>query len=321
MKSPPVERPYLSTADADATEQDWWNANADLIARVWQMQDEVSNAARRWYLERARTFFFRSHKGPVTIVELGCGSGWVGQAMAGRDLHIVGTDFSRRQIELARRNAATRGLSDVARYETAAADEWPTGDFDGILIHAFLHHLSGRELEGLFTVLRRHVSAGTKLFVYEPAFYVSSMPTRPRFLTPRFRAIGDWIVAKLGSYYRRKGIFDQSAFLALSTLMRTAAENGQYLSPKEVPLDVENFENLLREFADVDRSYWATIQGIAWCVETTLVMDETVRRRAARWILPILMWLDRRIAQDEQFLRKTLVAPNHAFHVWEAVCR
>ena len=324
MTALPVERPYLSTAESDAAEQQWWDKNASLIAQVWQMHDEISNAARRWYLAQARKFFLGSQTRPVTVLELGCGSGWVGQAIAGPDVHIIGTDFSRNQIELARKNATARGLSDFTRYEIAAAEVWPTLDSepDGVLIHAFLHHLSGKEMDGFLDMLRRHINPGTRLFVYEPAFYVSpTPPTTPRFLTPRYLRLGNWLVARLGEYYRKNRILDEATIATFSQLMRTATEAGQYLSPKEVPLDVDRFEGLLAKFADVRQNYWATIRAIGWCFETNLVTNDAVRRNMAKFALPFLMWLDRRVAADPEFLKTLLLPPDHAFHVWEAVAR
>jgi hypothetical protein len=116
-------------------------------------------------------------------------------------------------------------------------------------------------------------------------------------------------------------MLDDGTIAAFSQLMRTAAETGQYLSPKEVPLDVDSFEVLLAGFTDVRQSYWATIRGIGWCFETNLVTDDSARRRVANFVLPVLMWLDRRVAKDQEFLKSLLLPPDHAFHAWEAVVR
>jgi hypothetical protein len=49
------------------------------------------------------------------VVELGCGSGWVGQSICGPELRITGTDFSASQIALARENAARKRLGAFTR--------------------------------------------------------------------------------------------------------------------------------------------------------------------------------------------------------------
>src|SRR5262249_48994437 len=156
----------------------------------------------------------------------------------------------------------------------------------------------------------------------EPAFYISPKLQRPpKLLTSRLQTIGDKLAARLGCFYRKSEIFDAAIYAALSNLTRTAAEEGWYLSPKEVPFDVEWFEATLNKFAHVNRSYWGTIFGIAWCVETSLVKNDLVRQGVSKLVLPFAMWLDRKIAKDDGFLKKALIPPNYAFHVWEAVAR
>ena len=107
------------------------------------------------------------------VVELGCGSGWVGQSICGRELRITGTDFSASQIALARENAARKRLDAFTHYQVATSGVWPSLDRagTGILIHAFLHHLDGAELDAFFDMLHRNVPPGTQIWIYEPAFY------------------------------------------------------------------------------------------------------------------------------------------------------
>jgi 2-polyprenyl-3-methyl-5-hydroxy-6-metoxy-1,4-benzoquinol methylase len=322
MKS--AVRPYHSSPEVDAAEQDWWNRHAALIARVWEMNDEVSRAVRGRYLAAARDFFLRGEGSAVTIVELGCGSGWVGQSIAGPKLRIIGTDFSSAQIELARANAARRGVSDFVRYEVASAGSWPSDAArpHGVLIHAFLHHLSGAELDAFFATVRRHIRNGTKIFVYEPAFYASGRTeARPHAATSALLGIANWVIARLSAYYERNRLIDEETRAGFLGLMHAADRQAWYLSPKEVPFDVGELTARLREFASIDRSYWATVQAVGWTFETNLVTDERIRKRVCRFALPLLLLIDRMLANDEAFLRQLLTPPNHAFRVWEAIAR
>jgi hypothetical protein len=56
---------------------------------------------------------------------------------------------------------------------------------------------------------------------------------------------GDWLVAALREYYRRNRMLDEATDCAFSHLMRSSMEAGQYLSPKDVPFDVDGFAGLL----------------------------------------------------------------------------
>src|SRR4051794_3007935 len=104
------------------------------------MHDTVSRAARGQYLTRAKNFFAAIPN--AHVVELGCGSGWVGQSICGPDLRITGTDFSQSQIDLARKRARRRRLDAYTDYIVATSGTWPSlrSAPTGILIHAFLHH-------------------------------------------------------------------------------------------------------------------------------------------------------------------------------------
>src|SRR5262245_35507676 len=51
-----VERPYRAAPEIARLEQQWWDENAPLVAKVWELHDEVSHVVRRCYLQRARLF-------------------------------------------------------------------------------------------------------------------------------------------------------------------------------------------------------------------------------------------------------------------------
>jgi hypothetical protein len=67
-----IEREYIAGQDLNNLELHWWNENAQIVSKVWEMQNDISWTARKHYLNNAKSYFKQGNK-PVTILELGCG--------------------------------------------------------------------------------------------------------------------------------------------------------------------------------------------------------------------------------------------------------
>jgi len=315
-----VERPYRAAPEIARLEQQWWDENAPLVAKVWELHDEVSRVARWRYLQRARHFFATGHD-DAHVVELGCGSGWVGQSICGRGLRITGTDFSASQIALARENAARRGLGAFTHYQVATSGVWPSLDRagTGILIHAFLHHLDGAELDAFFDMLHRNVAPGTQIWIYEPAFHPDP-PAGPAADPFAYRA-ATTIVAHMSKLYRRLDLIDTDTRDRFAALFARANDAGWHLSPKEVPFQLEAFDRELARHVAVTQSYWATALVIGWVFETNLIRSSVLRLLAAQTVVRLLAQLDGRLVRDDAFMRRNCTAPNYGFRVWEGSLR
>lgn len=322
------ERDYISDPEINTCELQWWNDHAALVSSVWEMHADISWTARKHYLLRAKAFL-RSQDKPVNILELGCGSGWVGQSIAGPELRITGTDFSAAQIDLARENAKTRQVDQYCEYRLSNETDWvePVKKADGILIHAFLHHLDGKELETLLHGIQTNARPGTKIWIYEPAFYCA--PTkdnlRPtwssRIFFRTFFTITSHLVNLLRNFYNRYHLIDHKIEDDFSKLTRDAEANKWYLTPKEIPFNVDAFSQQLTQTMEIQKQYWATISIIGWVYHTNLLKSERLRR-AINWaILPLFSLTDRLLAKETDYLKKTIIAPVYAFHVWEGTVR
>jgi SAM-dependent methyltransferase len=315
-----IERDARSSASLNELEHEWWNEHAGTVARVWEMDDAVSRAARASYLRRIKRFL-QAPRGEARILELGCGSGWVGQALAGPRLRIVGTDFSENQIALAKRNAAARRVAPYCSYYVAGANDWPrhAEGVNGVLVHAFLHHLDDTEIDGILDALEDRLPAGAKVLCYEPAFHATRAgggPSRSRRAGVALRAAAR-LHAGLSRLYAGAGLLDGAAVQRFTALQEKASAEGWYLSPKEVPFDVDAFtERLARRF-DVRDSYWATVYTIGWAFETNMLSSPLLRRIGASSVVPLFALADRWIARDEPYLRSVLSPPAHAFRIWE----
>lgn len=313
-----IFRHYVTDPSVDAHEHSWWNENAAVVAKVWEMSADVSWAVRSRYLTRARRFF--TEFGKAHVLELGCGSGWVGQSIAGPSLTVTGTDFSESQIAMARERARRFGIAPYTNYKVVANGAWPAtaAPPTGILVHAFLHHLNGREIDEFFARLIGSVAPGTQLWIYEPAYYAAP-PAAPSSIEYEIIRKGWDITARASRLYAKLGLVDRETLTSINALSAEAEKNGWVLSPKEVVIEVDWFDSYLRERVHVRDSYWATAFGVGWAAETNLVRNTVLRRLLAWTFVRRLAEIDADVCKDEEMLRNVFVAPSYGFRVWECV--
>jgi len=100
-----------------------------------------------------------------SLVELGCGSGWMTRFAARHGVHAEGYDISPEMIEIARAEAAREGLDVV--FEAGDFEELDLGRrFDACLVYDALHHSAHPEL--VFACAHRALKPGGRLLVAEP---------------------------------------------------------------------------------------------------------------------------------------------------------
>lgn len=100
-----------------------------------------------------------------TLVELGCGSGWMTRLAARHGVRAEGYDISPEMIEIAREEAALEGL-DV-RFEAGDYEQLDLGGrFDACLIYDALHHSERPEL--VLACARRALEPGGRILLAEP---------------------------------------------------------------------------------------------------------------------------------------------------------
>ena len=101
----------------------------------------------------------------TSLVELGCGSGWMTRLAARHGVHAEGYDISPAMIEIAREEAAREGLGVV--FESGDYEQLDLGRrFDACLIYDALHHSERPEL--VLAAAQRALKPGGRLLVAEP---------------------------------------------------------------------------------------------------------------------------------------------------------
>jgi 2-polyprenyl-3-methyl-5-hydroxy-6-metoxy-1,4-benzoquinol methylase len=101
----------------------------------------------------------------ASLVELGCGSGWMTRFAARHGVHAEGYDISPEMIAIARAAAEREGV-DV-RFEAGDYEQLDLGRrFDACLIYDALHHSARPDL--VLAAARRALKPGGRLLLVEP---------------------------------------------------------------------------------------------------------------------------------------------------------
>jgi 2-polyprenyl-3-methyl-5-hydroxy-6-metoxy-1,4-benzoquinol methylase len=127
----------------------------------------------------------------MSLVELGCGPGWMTRLAARHGVEAVGYDISPQMIEIARRQAEAEQVP--ARFEVGDMEELDLGrSFDVCLIYDALHHSPRADL--VFGAAHRALKPNGRLLLAEPNW-------KHRF--EGRRASSEWGTTELGYSPRR----------------------------------------------------------------------------------------------------------------------
>src|SRR5438132_960076 len=115
----------------------WWEDFGDLANREWGLTEALNSAVREELLVDICAHLTIPGG---SLLDVGCGNGWLGLKVAGNGMRLVGLDTSPSQIAAARESALASG-QDARFLLGTVADLEPCDQFDSILIHAVLHHV------------------------------------------------------------------------------------------------------------------------------------------------------------------------------------
>jgi SAM-dependent methyltransferase len=280
----------ISTVDLDNLEMDWWNKNALLIEKIWALNYKMQILIRLPYLRKMKKFFLKgSINKQVKILEIGCGSGWVCRLVADENFRVVGTDFSEEQIQIAKKEAVLANKNVYCSYELADASTFEQ-DFDGVVIHALLHHLSKEELSNFFSQLGK-IKSGTKVYMYEPVFM------KPIIGEPTIKdKILNKLITKLKSISitraKKNGESDTHLQSDLENLYKEARAKGWYLSPKEVPFYEDELFNYLQPLFNIEKKYIVNRTDLEIAQSLMLNKIESPNFLYSKLLIPLSSWLD-----------------------------
>jgi ubiquinone/menaquinone biosynthesis C-methylase UbiE len=294
------QRNQFPDPQVDQLETAWWNENAEIIEEIWAQPLTLRRAVREGYLQRAKNFFLEEKAQlPITVLEIGCGSGWVGRLLAERSkLNIIGIDISEQQIALANQNAAKEGLSDTCEYRcqnlavyTSQSDHNASGAF----MQAILHHLTWSEIHTVLAQIAA-LGAGTRVFLYKPVYLgsnVNKMSAKAqvaRVLLSALMKIPKVLTVAI-TVDQRQHINNTRKQQAVN-LARHATQNGWVLSPKEVCFGEAELISTLNQYFDVKNSYLCNFTSVAAAQTASFYDNPAIHERFNRLILPFAQKLD-----------------------------
>lgn len=296
-------RRFQPDLQEDRAEHAWWNTNANLVERVWANDDDTRHALRAHYLSKARLFLTESEAAESLIVEIGCGSGWVGRSLVrGARSRLLGIDLSETQVEIARKNAEAEGLSSQCVYLCANLSDAapPIGDVravSGIVIHAILHHLTWSEIDHVLADVAK-VGRAAKLFAYEPVFFPHEKPSVGlvgHIVRLLAISITFCVLLAMRVYGRATATARDRGFAAqVDRVSREAAKNTWVLSPKEIVFERSELLNTLEKHFVVNRSYLCNYTDmVAAGMASVLRQRGREERVFLNAFMPVLRALDR----------------------------
>ena len=212
-----------------ADESVWWNRHGEYMAFQWRLTPAL-NRVVRGALEREFSDYLFKECG--TLLDLGCGSGWLAIHFAKRGMKVGGFDFSRELIDEAAASKAAEGLTDV-HFECCDVVRRDFSDYEGkvdsVLINAFLHHLPEEDILAVFRNVGKVLKPGGRVYLYEP------LKCEPKHLSPLPRAV-DFFLNKLKNLIIGKvplwlGLWDK-------TYLARLEDGYSSSSPRERPVDL-----------------------------------------------------------------------------------
>lgn len=283
-----------STPDLDAAERAWWDRYSAVEEEFcWVQTPPIQRFLRREYISHIVDASRHSN----LTVELGCGSGWLLVLLAKEGAkNLVGVDFSRSQIDFARRRAKDAGVGDNVRFECISEpSEVRVAACDLILMHAFLHHLSVAEIERVVAHTEEFLSERGRLIVFEPVRYPGDPEAeRGRRLVERI----NWLRGVPGRGMRR-------GFRSLSTRERdvrallSEREVGVPPfgpAPKETPFDPGEIQRLMGPAFTL--SAWKRCLCVSHEVAKELLLLRLSHPWRARVLMWPVLWLTRRLERE-----------------------
>lgn len=288
-------RHATTTDPLERSERAWWAEHAEIEDRwCWVHTPRVQHLLRGRYTRRIAGWV----KPGDTVVEVGCGTGWLTLLLAEAGVRdLVGVDFSPEQVKLAREAAAAAGV-DVT-FEVGGIDDLASlgRPVDVVVLHAFLHHLAVDEIDRTFAKVGAALAPGGRVVVLEPTWYEGA---------PVDRGLTELVLRKLERFpmglavRHLRRVSDEELALRHAIGQRPVGRWPFGPSPKELPFAPDELAGMLERagFTVLERS---PEMSRAQLVARELLLAELSQPRLWRAALGPLLRLavicDRRMAR------------------------
>lgn len=126
------------------------NPVSDRLSNVQQYYDRLAPRLfaveeRNWHLQSRMSLVLetidRFAPPGARVLDIGCGTGFLLEQLAGRDFSGIGIDLSPDSVTIANERLTELGVADRLRAEVGSAYEPPAGPFDLVTVTDVLEHL------------------------------------------------------------------------------------------------------------------------------------------------------------------------------------
>ncbi len=175
----------------------WWDQFSKTMAHQWRLESGYNWVLRKHLNKKIKSFFLDQK----SILDLGCGTGWVTSVFIDSNKEVLGIDFSEEQIKSANDSFSQTNLKFECQNVVNLNTENYKNKFDGVLVYAFLHHLSEKDIRKVFSSLNLMMKPGGKIFFYEPVWFYEKPAGFYLYLDKLFSKTVSLFIYRLPSYF------------------------------------------------------------------------------------------------------------------------
>jgi len=197
-------------------------------------------------------------------LEIGCGTGWLSLWLAEFGVSkIYGIDFSEEQISKAKEASREKGVENKVHFSlfngnfADLATIFPKKKFDGLIIHALLHHLTTKEIKELMNViLKNFLSDDAIIYIFEPIKYNVDKAKTINIKINNLLSFLDNL-PNAGQKIGLRKIKDEERYIREKIAARSWGVCPRGPSPKEMPFKKGELEEILGDSLIFCKSYSA----------------------------------------------------------------
>ena len=224
-------------------EKIWWDKFGHYMTFQWTLTPELNETLRSDIRDDYTDFL---HVPSGSLLDIGCGGGWLSMYFAMKGMNVHGVDLSQEQINDANALKEKHLLQNVS-FECCDLVQWDCQKFDqgfdSVFVSAFLHHVPEDELQIIFDKIASVLKPGGAVYLYEP--------------------LSEAVPVKANTISRGVDFFFKAVVYVLSTLLpkRLGLYNEDYIqivgrgyqmcSPHERPVELSVLKKCCRDSFDI----------------------------------------------------------------------
>ncbi|MBL8755398.1 MAG: methyltransferase domain-containing protein [Planctomycetes bacterium] len=282
--------------DLLAKEAKFWDLQEEKIDALYARPHDwrfVPKLAEIIIRPRVRTFLrlLDTHKGEIkSLLDIGCGNGWVCHATAKRGIRSIGIDLSPKKIATAKRMAEEQGVAHLCEFVAGDVMQWrPREKVDLLTSHGSLHHFPAFA-QAMAHMVEHHLRPGGYMLFVEPN-HEGMPPDVAQFLLRVAKSRFGQKVFDFPFYFEVTGqtSLDGPAKPPDEMNVRHESPAGKEFFGEHVDLDAffrANYDVLENEYYH----YFASHATNAFYV----FMKSRLVRFLWRWALPFVVWRETR---------------------------